>query len=104
MSSNFAARAATSPELTKFRGDGQACKLHLAIQHPATVYSARINQTFTTLDAVAELTYDGGTGTLANVFARHDAVHRHVSRGEGYRRVPGAQGPDSDRVVHQPRE
>jgi len=45
----------------------QATYLGLAIQHPVTVYTARINQTFSTLDGVAELIYDGGSGTLADV-------------------------------------
>ena len=65
MASNIAARAATSGELIKFRASGQGAKLNIAIQHPTSVYTARINQTFTTLDGVAQLTYDGGSGTLA---------------------------------------
>lgn len=64
---NTSARAATSPELAKFRADGQWARLGLAIQHPVTVYSARINQTFDSLDGVIELVYDGGSGTLADV-------------------------------------
>lgn len=67
MGSNIAARAATAGELIKFRGPGQLTKLGLAIQQPITVYTARINQTFDTLDGVAQLTYDGGSGTLADV-------------------------------------
>lgn len=67
MTSNVSARAATSPELVKFRDPGDFVKLGLAIQHPDTVYTARINQTFDTLDGVAQLTYDGGSGTLADV-------------------------------------
>jgi len=67
--SNFAARAATAPELVKFRSANQAVKLGLAIQHPAMVYTARVNQTFTTLDGVAQLTYDSALGTLADVLA-----------------------------------
>jgi len=45
----------------------QFCKLGLHIQRPATVYTMRINQTFTSLDGVTELTYDGGSGTLADI-------------------------------------
>jgi hypothetical protein len=62
-------RAATVGELEKFRSPGQWSRLNLAIQHPATVYSARINQDFFTsgVDGVVELAYDGGSGTLANV-------------------------------------
>jgi hypothetical protein len=33
------------------------------------VYTARVNQTFSTTDKVLEITYDGGSGTLANVLA-----------------------------------
>lgn len=53
--------------ITIYSNPRQASKLGLVIQHPATVYTARINQTFSTLDEVIELTYDGGTGTLADV-------------------------------------
>lgn len=63
------ARAITSPELTKLRGPGQWSALGLAIHSPATVYTARVNQTFTSLDQVAQVTYDGGSGTLASVLA-----------------------------------
>jgi len=65
--SNVPARAATSGDLAAFRSDGQASILGLAIEHPATVYTARVNQTFDTLDGVSQLTYDGGSGTLADV-------------------------------------
>jgi hypothetical protein len=68
---NSPVRAATSPELTSLRSAGQWSKLGLAIHHPVTVYTARINQTFATLDRVAQLTYDGGSGTLANVLVNH---------------------------------
>jgi hypothetical protein len=61
------ARAATAPELAKFRGTEQWSELNLAIQPATSVYTARINQTFSTLDRVAQLTYDGGSGTLAEV-------------------------------------
>lgn len=67
MTDNIPARAATSPELVKFRSEGDFTKLGLAIQHPVTVYTARVNQTFTSLDGVFELTYDAGSGTLVNV-------------------------------------
>jgi hypothetical protein len=61
------ARAITADELTLLRTAGQYAELFLAIHKPATVYSARVNQTFTTTDGIAEITYDGGSGTLANV-------------------------------------
>lgn len=67
MASNISARAATSGELVKFRSNGDWVKLGLAIQHPVTVYTARINQVFTAWDGIVELTYDGGAGTLADV-------------------------------------
>ncbi|MHB0922626.1 MAG: PKD domain-containing protein [Bellilinea sp.] len=60
------ARAATADELLKFRSDGQRSKLFLLIHTPAMVYSARVNQAAFT-DPMAQVTYDGGSGTLANV-------------------------------------
>ncbi len=64
---NTSARAYTVGELASIRTDNQGAVLGLAIQHPATVYTARINQTFSTLDGVAQLTYDTGSGTLTDV-------------------------------------
>ena len=66
---NSPVRAATSPELVKFRGEGQYSRLGIAIHHPVTIYTARVNQSFTatTLDRVNQLTYDGGSGTLSDV-------------------------------------
>jgi hypothetical protein len=61
------ARAITADELTLLRTAGQFSELFLAVHKPATVYSARVNQTFTTTDGIAEITYDGGSGILANV-------------------------------------
>src|SRR5919108_1016643 len=63
------ARAATNDELTLFRTAGQWSKVYAAIFQPATIYTARINQTFSTLDGVLELIYDTPSGTLANVRA-----------------------------------
>lgn len=63
----YTPRAMTAPELEKIRSDDQSSELFLAIFKPATVYTARINQTFSTLDRVVEITYDGGVGTLADV-------------------------------------
>lgn len=65
---NSPVRAYTSPELAKIRGD-QAASIGLAIEHPTTIYTARVNQDFTTTgyDNVSQITYDGGSGTLANV-------------------------------------
>lgn len=67
MTSNIAARAATVGELVKFRAGGQWSRLGLAIEQPATVFTARINDTFASLDGVVEFIYDGGVGTLADV-------------------------------------
>lgn len=62
-------RAATAPELALFRAPGQFSKLRAAIFAPSTVYTARINQTFTTTDGILEVTYDTGSGTLSDVKA-----------------------------------
>lgn len=67
MTSNVSARAATVGELAKFRAGGQWSKLGLVIQQPETVYTARINDTFASVDGVVEFIYDGGSGTLADV-------------------------------------
>lgn len=61
------ARAATSPELAYYRTPGKWSKLYTAILQPPIIYRARVNQTFSTLDQVISLTFDGGSGTLANV-------------------------------------
>lgn len=61
------ARAATAPELALFRTPGQWGKLRAAIFQPHTIYTARINQVFSTWDGVLEITYDTGSGTLADV-------------------------------------
>lgn len=61
------ARAATSPELALFRTAGQWSKIRAAIYSPTTIYTARVNQVFSTFDKLLEITYDGGSGTLADV-------------------------------------
>lgn len=61
------ARAATSPELALFRGEGQWATVRAAIFQPTTIYTARINQVFTSWDKVLQIAFDGGSGTLANV-------------------------------------
>jgi hypothetical protein len=61
------ARAATAGELIKFRKEGQWAKLYAAIFTPHTIYTALINQTFSTTDGILEITYDTGSGTLASV-------------------------------------
>lgn len=62
------ARAITSDELTKLRSANQWSRLYLAVLKPATVYSARVNQT-SFGEMVSQVTYDGGSGTLADVLA-----------------------------------
>lgn len=59
-------RAITGTELAKLRLDGQWSELYLAIHVPSTVYTARVNQT-TFEDPMYQITYDTGSGTLANV-------------------------------------
>lgn len=63
----MASLAISSPNLVRLRKDGQWSRLRMAVLSPETVYTARVNQTFTTNDGVAQITYDGGSGTLANV-------------------------------------
>jgi hypothetical protein len=63
------ARAANSTELTLFRTEGHWGQYFAAILEPTTVYTAQVNQTFSTTDKIIEVTYDNGSGTLANVLA-----------------------------------
>lgn len=60
-------REASSPELVKFRGVEQWAEIFLAIQPATVVYTARVNQSFSTTNKVSEFIYDTGSGTLANV-------------------------------------
>ncbi len=52
--------------ITIYSRPGQSAKLGLAIHAPATVYTARVNQSFAEQN-IAEIIYDGGSGTLAEV-------------------------------------
>lgn len=61
----YSSRALTAPELALVRSQGQWSKLSLVIPKSVTMYTARVNQT-TFLDPVTAITYDGGSGTLAN--------------------------------------
>src|SRR3972149_1600693 len=63
----MAARTMTSDERTKMRRDGQWSRLFVAFLPDQVVYSARVNQAFATTDRITELTYDSGSGTLADV-------------------------------------
>lgn len=60
-------RAATSPELARIRLDGQWVELLACIPQPAVVYRALVNGTPAATDELTDITYDTGTGTLANV-------------------------------------
>lgn len=53
--------------ITVYRIGASASALGLAIVVPDTVYTARVNGTPATLDGLAEIVYDGGSGTLADV-------------------------------------
>lgn len=53
--------------LTAQRAQNRWKRYYLAVSHPNTVFTARINQTFDSLDGVNQLTYDGGTGTYGDV-------------------------------------
>lgn len=59
-------RAMTADELILLRKEGLWHKLSVLIPQPATIYTARVNQT-TFYDPLVQITYDGGSGTLANV-------------------------------------
>jgi len=63
------ARAATSPELALYRTPGKASKWRAAIYQPHVIYTARINQSFSTFDSILELTYDAGSGSLPGVLS-----------------------------------
>jgi len=61
------ARVLTNDELIKIRKPGQFSQLYLAVHNASTVYSARLNGAPASTDKVAQINYDGGSGTLANV-------------------------------------
>ena len=67
MTDYYTPRAMTSPELALFRANQQSSQIYMAIHNPATVYTAMVNQTFSSLDEVVQVTYDTGSGTLADV-------------------------------------
>jgi len=54
---NYPARDATAAELVKYRSES------------TSVFTARINQTFSTLDDVIEFLYDGSVGNVGDVKA-----------------------------------
>lgn len=75
------ARAITAGELVKLRSGNQWSQLYLAVHKPATVYSARVNQSSFESELVS-LTYDGGSGTLANVLP---GMTMHIGSSAGAR-------------------
>lgn len=62
-------RAMTAPELAALRTSGQRTKLFLAVLKPNTVYTATLDAAPSSNDGVAEITFTGGAGTLADVKA-----------------------------------
>lgn len=60
-------RAITSDEHTRIQRDGQWAEVLACIPLPATVYTARVNGAPASTDQLAQLTCDGGSGTLADV-------------------------------------
>jgi hypothetical protein len=64
---SYLPRAMTSQELSLIRTDVQSSLLYLAIHNPTTVYTALVNQAFTSDDSVVQVIYDTGVGTLADI-------------------------------------
>jgi|GEM_PF-4464745 len=61
------ARAATTEEKASLRAEGDWSEWHLGIQVPQTVFTCRINQSFTSIDSIVELIYDTPTGDETDV-------------------------------------
>jgi hypothetical protein len=57
----------TGATLTAQRANNRWKEYRLAISHPNTIFTALINQSFTSLDNVIQIIYDNGTGTYSNV-------------------------------------
>jgi hypothetical protein len=62
-------RAITSPELALLRSEGQWSQLYMAVLKPNTVYTARLASVPVSNDQVFEISYNSGSGTLADVKA-----------------------------------
>jgi len=58
---------ATPTELAYLRSPGQFSKIYLGFPQPSTIFTCRVNQTFTTTDMIREFIYDGGTGTYTDI-------------------------------------
>lgn len=63
------AHVLTNDEKAVQRTAGQWSRLFLAVPEYHTIYTARLNGVPSDFDRVAEITFDGGAGTLANVLA-----------------------------------
>lgn len=64
------ARAITSPELAYLRGPRQRTRLFVDADVPPVVFACQVNQSFSSLDMVLELTYNNVTaGAYADVLA-----------------------------------
>ncbi len=61
-------RPITTYEKNSLRAWGDWSEWKLAIQTPQTVFTCRVNQTFSSLDGVVQFAYDTATGSIANVF------------------------------------
>ena len=57
----------SAPNLALLRAPGRRSKLYLAIRKPNTIYTAVLAAVPTSTDMVSEVTYNTGSGTLANV-------------------------------------
>ncbi|GAP10622.1 hypothetical protein BECAL_01795 [Bellilinea caldifistulae] len=62
-------RALTSQELQILRSDGLATKLFAIIDQPVTVFSCRVNQTFSGSEPIAQITYNNASGNMNNVLS-----------------------------------
>lgn len=60
-------RELESEEITKLRGSGQAIEAFVIPRIPNVIYTALLNGVPSTTDMVGEISFDGGSGTLANV-------------------------------------
>lgn len=62
-------RAATNGEKTLLRTPGDWSKAYLAIYKPNVIYTAVLSVVPTSTDMVGQISFSGGSGTLANVMA-----------------------------------
>lgn len=74
-------RAATSPELTKLRSDGQWSRLYLAFAEQTVIFQARVNGTFSTTDQVASVPFDTVTTGAYTDLAENQTLYIGSSAG-----------------------